>query len=414
MQACKEVQGMSNVIKKAYGEEKDPVMDYRRAMEEAARCLLCEDAPCSKGCPAGTDPGKFIRSLRFKNICGAVETIRENNPLGASCAAVCPYDKMCEKECSRTGIDKPIRIGELQRFLMEQEASEDMHYIKADPLCGKKVACVGGGPASIACARELARRGVGVTIFDAHEKLGGALTYEITPTRLPQNLLDEDIRQLLELPVTFRGGTKVGRDQLVQMKKDYDAVFCGIGLWETKKLDIPGIDLEGVRYAIPFLEETKVRGTEVQLPDHVVVIGGGDVAMDCVTTAKELGAEKAAIVYRRSIEEAPANMEEVRFVQAMGVPIYTEFAPAEVIGENGHVVGLKCKSRDGYSVMTIKAEMIVLAIGQEQQAEFAEIREGDGLFIGGDMAYGRGRTVVEAVADGKEAARKIAGYIGLD
>ena len=128
---------MSKVIERAYAAEKEKAFDYRRAMEEAARCLLCEDAPCSKGCPAGTDPGKFIRSLRFKNVKGAAETIRENNPLGGSCAMVCPYDRMCEEACSRCGIDKPIQIGAIQRYLVEMEARDNMRFVKAGKPTGK-------------------------------------------------------------------------------------------------------------------------------------------------------------------------------------------------------------------------------------------------------------------------------------
>lgn len=147
---------MSKVIKKAYAEEMKQGYNLRTAMEEASRCLLCHDAPCSKSCPAKTDPAKFIRSLRFRNIKGAAETIRENNPLAGCCAEVCPYGQLCEQACSRTGIDKPIEIGKLQKFLVEMEKREGMEFLHVEEKRDGKIACVGAGPASLACARELA------------------------------------------------------------------------------------------------------------------------------------------------------------------------------------------------------------------------------------------------------------------
>lgn len=404
---------MSQVIEKAYAAEKEKVFDYRRAMEEAARCLLCEDAPCSKGCPAGTDPGKFIRSLRFKNVKGAAETIRENNPLGGSCAMVCPYDRMCEEACSRCGIDKPIQIGAIQRYLVETEAREDMRFVKADASTGKRVACVGAGPASLACARELARRGVAVTIFEAKEKAGGVLSYGITPTRLPQDMIDHDIQLIKDLGVTFELNTPVDFAKLDELRQTYDAVFVGVGLWAAKKPSLPGDDLEGVETALDFLARARTCPDAMNLPDHVVVIGGGNVAMDCATTAKQLGAKKTAIVYRRSVAEAPADMDEIRFVQNMGVPIHTEFAPEAILGEGGKVAGLFCKSRDGYSEMKIKADRIIFAIGQKQTDDYAPLKAGGNLYIGGDDAHDQGATVVEAVAEGKAAAEAMLGQMGL-
>jgi dihydropyrimidine dehydrogenase (NAD+) subunit PreT len=175
---------LSKVEKKKFTDESDKQYGYnlRTAREEALRCLLCEDAPCSKGCPAGTDPGSFIKSIRFNNVKGAAETIRSNNVLGGTCARVCPYDRLCEEYCSRCGIDKPIQIGRLQRFAVEQEKSFKMKVLEA-PQKKKagKVACIGAGPASLACAAKLATNGYKVTIYDEQEKAGGVLSYGITP-----------------------------------------------------------------------------------------------------------------------------------------------------------------------------------------------------------------------------------------
>ena len=399
---------MSKITKKEYGEEMEKGFNLRTAMEEASRCLLCHDSPCSKGCPAGTDPGKFIRSLRFRNIKGAAETVRENNPLAGCCAQVCPYGKMCEQACSRTGIDKPIEIGKIQRFLVEEEKNQGMEFLKAAEPKKEKIACVGAGPASLSCARQLALEGYSVTVYEAQDKAGGVLTYGIIPTRLPQEVVDFDIQTIEKLGVEFKFNEPIDASKLEELKNDYDAVFVGAGLWKSKMVDIPGKDLEGVVTAIDFLREAKTNTDQLVLGENVIVIGGGDVAMDCVTTAKQLGA-KATIVYRRTIEEAPADMDEVSFVQSMGIPIVQEFAPAEIVGEDGHVTAMRFEGRDGESGLTMKTDQVVLAIGQAVGDDVADIAAGENVFTGGDMVNG-GKTVVEAVAEGKEAAEKIEDY----
>jgi dihydropyrimidine dehydrogenase (NAD+) subunit PreT len=397
---------MSKVIKRAYGEEMEKGYNLRTAMEEASRCLLCHDAPCSKSCPAGTDPAKFIRSLRFRNIKGAAETIRENNPLAGCCAEVCPYGQLCEQGCSRSGIDKPINIGKLQKFIVEQEKEQGMEFLKKEAAKPEKIACVGAGPASLSCARELALKGYGVTIYEAQEKAGGVLTYGIIPSRLSQEIVDFDIQTIEKLGVTFKFNETIDAAKLECLKAQYDAVFVGTGLWKSKIVDIPGKELDGVVSAIEFLKDARTNAEKMNLGKTVLVIGGGDVAMDCVTTAKQLGA-KATIVYRRTVEEAPADIAEVSAVQAMGIPIIQEFAPAEILGENGHVTAMKFAGRDGESELTMKADQVVFAIGQTADDTTADITESDKVFTGGDMVNG-GKTVVQAVADGKIAAIKIA------
>ena len=401
----------------------------RTAMEEAARCLLCIDAPCSKGCPAGTDPGKFIRSIRFRNVKGAAETIRENNVLGGSCARVCPYDRLCEEYCSRCGIDKPIQIGKLQRFAVEQEKAYKMKILKA-PVAKKatKVACVGAGPASLACAAKLAQEGYQVTIFEAQAKAGGVLTYGITPARLPQHVVDFDIKAVKDLGVKFVFDTKVGEDITIdELKKaGFKAIFIGAGLWEAKLPAIPGIELKGVTNAIDFLKAARDSKGEFNPGKSVVVIGGGDVAMDCATTAKLLGAEKVAVYYRRTLEEAPANMTEIQYATCLGVTITTNFAPAEIVGDK-KAEFITFTGRDGVSSAKVAADTIVFAIGQapEDLTKVAPVKLTEkgmisanakgktnvaGVFAAGDAVNG-GKTVVEAVADGKEAAAEILNYL---
>ena len=166
---------MTKVRQLPYGELAENGWNVRLVMEEAARCLLCDDAPCSHDCPAGTDPWKFIRSIRFKNFKGAARTIRNNNILGASCAEICPRERLCEKACSRCGIDRPIQIGRLQAFAMDQEKIFKIKTLEAAASNGKKVLCIGAGPSSLSVAAELAKMGCDVTIVDENEKAGGLL-----------------------------------------------------------------------------------------------------------------------------------------------------------------------------------------------------------------------------------------------
>lgn len=421
---------MSKVVKKKYTEEAVPGYNLRTAREEARRCLLCHDAPCSAGCPAGTDPGSFVRSIRFNNVKGAAETIRKNNPLGGCCARVCPYDKLCEEACARCGIDKPIEIGKLQRFAIEQEKAFGMKTLQA-PAKKKaaKVACIGGGPASLTVAAKLAEAGYRVTVFEAEEKPGGVLTYEIVPARLPQATVDHDIKQIKNLGIKFVFGVKVGKDlSLADLKKEYDAVFVGIGLRGSKEVDVPGADRKGVWMATDYLRAARVSKGKFDVGKKVIVIGCGDVAMDCAATAKLAGAEKVMIYYRRTIEEATANINEIQYVQSMGVTITTEFYPKEIIGKGKKVEFVLFGSRDGKSEAKVMADTVVFALGPapeglKELGDFkitekgriaANVKTGKtnlaGVFAAGDIVNG-GKLLVEAVAQGKAAAESIIAYL---
>ena len=391
---------LSKVVKAAYTAEAVAGFTHRTAIEEAARCLLCHDAPCSKGCPAGTDPAKFVRSIRFRNVKGAAETIRSNNVLGGSCARVCPYDRLCEEACSRCGIDRPIEIGKLQRYAIEQEEIFGMKTLEAGEAKPGKVACIGAGPASLAAAAELRKAGYAVTIFEKEEKAGGMLTYGIVPSRLPQSVIDHDVAMVEAMGVKFEFGKKV----TIADVDDYDAVFVGTGLWGTKLPEIPGTELKGVYAAADYLKAARTSGK--QEGKKVVVIGGGDVAVDCAVTAKLLGAEDVRIVYRRTLEEAPGNMNEFQYALSLGIGMTTNMAPAAI----GSELKLAC-------------DTVVFAIGQKAEpVEGVAANEKGGVaaeegktnvakvFAAGDIVNG-GKTVVEAVAAGKEAAAAIAAYL---
>ncbi|MDO4545428.1 MAG: FAD-dependent oxidoreductase [Bacillota bacterium] len=413
---------MSKVVKAKYTAEAVAGFTHRTAMEEAARCLLCHDAPCSEGCPAGTDPAKFIRSIRFRNVKGAAETIRENNVLGGSCARVCPYDKLCEEACSRCGIDKPIEIGKLQRYAVEQEKLFKMKTLKA-PAKKKaaKVACVGAGPASLACAAELAKDGYKVTVFEREEKAGGVLTYGIVPSRLPQAVVDHDIAQVKGLGVKFQFNTEVKEADL----EDFDAVFVGAGLWGANLPKIKGIELKGVYAAVDFLKKARVNKNDFKPGKKVLVVGGGDVAVDCAVTAKLLGAEDVKIVYRRTLEEAPGNMSEFQYALSLGIGITTGMAPDAINGDKKVKTVDFAGFRDKGAKLTLSADTIVFATGQtpEDMSKVAPVKvtdkgtikapkgkAGGKFFAAGDIVNG-GKTVVEAVAAGKEAATAMIAYL---
>lgn len=414
-------------MKAKYTAEAVAGFTHRTAMEEAARCLLCLDAPCSEGCPAGTDPGKFIRSIRFRNAKGAAETIRENNILGGSCARVCPYDNLCEEFCSRTGIDKPIQIGKLQRYAIEQEKAYKMEILKA-PAKKKngKIACVGAGPASLACAAELAKEGYRVTIFEKEEKPGGVLTYGITPSRLPRAVVNHDIAQVKKLGVKFVLNTEVGKDVNLD-EMDFDAAFVGAGLWGSRMPDIKGVELKGVYNAIDFLKEASVKKNAFDPGKTVVVVGGGDVAIDCAVSAKLLGAEDVKIVYRRTLEEAPSNMTEWHYATSLGIGVTTNMAPAELLGKGKTLEYAVFNGRDKKSGLKLACDTIVFAIGQQpyniEKIAGVKLNEKGGIaakstgktnlakvFAAGDIVN-NGKTVVEAVAEGKEAAASILKYL---
>jgi len=404
---------MTIVRQLPYGELAKKGLNIRLAMEEASRCLLCDDAPCSHDCPAGTDPGRFIRAIRFRNFKGAARIIRENNILGASCAEICPQERLCEKACSRCGIDKPIWIGDLQAFAMAQEKDLKFDVLEAAPSCGKKVACIGAGPSSLSVAAELAKKGVEVTIYDENEKAGGMLRYGITPSRLSDAIIDQDIQAVTKLGVKFVLGKRIAKDELAALRKDNDAVYVGVGQSASKMIpNMKGADLQGVDTALPFLKNARVRNGQIGNLGNVVIIGGGDVAMDCASTARQCGAKSVTIAFVETWETMPASKKEVNYVVDLGCTILPGFKPVEVCGD-GKVSSVKLAAMEGNSAMTLDADTVVFAVGQKISDDYKDIKADGNLFVGGDAALVRGATVVEAVKSGKEIAADIAKFLQI-
>ena len=382
-------------------------------MEEASRCLLCHDAPCSLSCPAGTDPAKFIRSVRFKNFKGAAETVRINNILGAICARVCPTERYCQQGCSRSGIDKPIDIGRIQRYITDFEDACKMEILEAKPLNGKKVAVVGSGPAGLSVAGLLAQDGYKVTIFEKDAKAGGYLRYGIPEYRLPSAVVDKEIKRIQKLGVEIVLNHRV--EDLKVLQKEYDAVVVAVGHSAGKMLPI----FAGHRYvktAVEFLHQCKQKKGNVKVPDNVLVIGGGDVAMDTVTTLKLLGVKQVTDVVYETFDEFKASKKELRDAQSERVSIIDGYVPVSLKGKT-----VKFAHRFIPAELKIKADLIILAVGQYTEAgllglpvnKLQEVEEVNGnLFTCGDISKGNEKTVVYAVRNAKEVAYKVKKYLG--
>ena len=401
-------------------------IDVMAAIEESARCLLCHDAPCSAACPAQTDPAKFIRSIRFENYKGSAQTIRENNILGGICARVCPYDKYCEGACLKTGIDRPIRIGFLQQFATDYERAVGLDVLEKAESNGVKIAVIGSGPAGLSASAKLAQKGYEVTVFEENEKLGGWLTYGIPEERLPQDIVEYEIGYVKNLGVTFKTGIKVGRDiSIAELQNSgFSAVLIAVGLHINSQLGIKGEECSNVVDGTDFLSQAKNGG--VNVGKKVIVIGGGDVAIDCAMVAKSLGAQDVKILYRRTIEKMPANTEEKNMLFGAQIPIFTGFKPTEIIAKDGVAISIKAAGMFDDSAIELPTDMIITAIGQkaEDVKKLFGIAVADGgmievtgyktsvsgVFACGDITQGD-KTVVFAVQAGKDAADEIDRYI---
>ena len=428
--------------------EISPRMTSRQAAVEAARCLYCFDAPCTLACPTHIDVPAFIKKISTGNLRGSARVILEANILGESCGRVCPTEVLCEGACVMVekGI-KPIEIGRLQRYAVDYALDRKLQLFSAGVPNGKKIACIGSGPASLACAAELAKRGYRVTIFDRHALAGGLNTYGIAAykTRADDSL--KEIEMVRALGVEFRQKTEAGRDiPFEQLERDFEAIFIGVGLGETWGLNLPGEDLIGVCGAIEFIEATKLRSfSEVEVGRRVACIGAGNTAIDVVTAAKRLGAEFVHLIYRRSEQDMSAFRYEYELAKVDGVIFHWCAQPVRIIGENGRVSAVECvrtqvegtKGRAKYKVTPIpgtefklEVDMVVRAIGQKPVTDLftaikgIEVRENGAVvvrgnhqtgnakyFAGGDCVNG-GKEVVDAVAEGMAAARGIDEWLG--
>lgn len=417
-----------------------PPLDRQGALLAAARCYYCYDAPCIQACPTGIDIPTFIRGISTDNLRGAADEILGANILGGMCARVCPTEILCEGDCVRNlDDDQPVQIGALQRYATDWVYRDGATLFERAPATGRRIAVVGAGPAGLSCAHSLARAGHEVTIFDAQAKPGGLNEYGIAAYKVPQ-FAQREIDWLLSIGgIQIRCGEALGRDfALAQLRRDFDAVFLGMGLGGVNALGLEGETLAGVRNAVDFIAELRQCGKLSSLPvgRRVVVIGGGNTAIDAAVQSKRLGAEAVTLVYRRGPESMSATGHEQAFAKSEGVHVVHWAQPRRLLGRDGVLSGVEFEytqldesgrlmgSGDGF---TVPADWALKAIGQvlvpgplqADAAELLQLQGGriavndeyatslPGVWAGGDCVGGKTDLTVQAVEDGKRAAMSI-------
>ncbi len=411
-------------------------LERYEAKVAADRCFFCHDAPCMTACPTSIDIPLFIRQIATGNAVGAAKTILDSNIMGAMCARVCPTEQLCEEACVREALEgKPVEIGRLQRHATDALFATGRQLYAAGPSSGFRVAVVGGGPAGLSCAHRLATLGHAVTIYEAHDKLGGLNEYGIAAYKANDDIAQREVEYILGVGgITVKTGMRIGRDvQLGDLAAQYDAVFLGIGLGDTNALGIAGDDAAGCADAVDYIAMLRQADDLATLPigRRVVVIGGGMTAIDIASQAKRLGAEEVTIVYRRGAAEMGASPYEQEVAQTTGVLIRHWAMPKAVHAEGGGVSGVtfeRTALRDGKLIgtgetFTLPCDQLFRAIGQTFVAgdvggvlELAggRIKVDPGhrtshpkVWAGGDcVAMDRDLTVV-AVEHGKRAAASI-------
>ncbi len=340
---------------------------------EANRCLYCYDAPCMNACPTHIDVASFIAKIAQGNLKGSARDILIANPMGASCARVCPTSELCEGACVYAKDDSPIRIGDLQRYALDELQRSGEQLFSPGKPTGKTVAIVGGGPAGLSTARDLRLAGHAVTIFDAHDALGGLNTYGIVPFRLSTDVALWEAQQVADLGVDVRTGVRVGDDVKIEsLLADFDALVIACGMGSVPKLGIPGETLPGVWDALDFIERAKSDRDVGDIGNRVAVIGAGNTAIDALTCAKRMGAERVTMYYRRGEEQMTAYDFEYEFAKQEGIEFRFHCAPVRIDG-NGRaesVAFARTEMRDGKLVtvpgseFTEPASAVVSAIGQ--------------------------------------------------
>jgi len=412
-----------------------PMLDKKRAIVDSARCFFCHDAPCVEACPTDIDIPNFIRMISTGNVKGAAEKILAENIFGGMCARVCPTEILCERSCVRnTSEDRPVDIGALQRYAVDQLIDAGHQPFTRAESSGKRVAVVGGGPAGLSCAHRLAVLGHHVTVYEARTHLGGLNEYGIAAYKTVDDFAQREVQFILSVGgIDVKTGRRLGKDlQLADLARDYDAVFLGIGLGGVNALDLAGEgELKGVLDAVGYIAELRQAKDKAALPvgRKVVVIGGGNTAIDIAIQTKKLGAEDVTIAYRRGAENMSATDHEQAFAQVSGVKIKHWVRPVALIGKNGAIAGIELEyTRIGLDgklegtgeTFTLECDQLFKAIGQTLTApQGLNLAKGkivvDGDFktslakvwAGGDCIASGTDLTVQSVQDGKLAAHAI-------
>ncbi|HXG98534.1 MAG TPA: NAD(P)-dependent oxidoreductase [Gemmatimonadales bacterium] len=387
-----------------------PPLTNDAALLEANQCLYCHDAPCTIACPTHIDVPAFIKKIATGNLRGSARVILAANPFGHSCARACPVEVLCEGACVLNDRDEqPIKIALLQRHATDYVLDTKLRLFQPGPRTGKRVAVVGAGPAGLACARDLRRHGHAVTVFEAKTQPGGLNTFGIAEYKLKADVALAEVQDILDLGVELKTGVTI--TSLEPLLAEYDAVFVGVGLGDTKALGIPGEDLPGVVDALTFIAHLKTHPyRDTAVGRQVVVIGAGNTAIDAVTQARRLGAASATIVYRRGEADMPCYHYEYELAKRDGCGFRFNAAPQRIIGNgSGGVSGLEVRTDRGNE--TIPCDMVIVAIGQGARAELMWPKDDPRVFVGGDCANG-GAEIVNAAAEGVAAAKRIDALLG--
>lgn len=414
-----------------------PLLTEQQALAEANRCLYCHDAPCVTACPTAINIPEFIKRIATGNTAGAAKTILSSNILGHSCASVCPVEVLCAGDCVYHEMDQaPIMIGRLQRYATEHAYAKGLHFFEKGAPTGKKVALVGGGPASLACAHELTRLGHEAVVFEGRSMPGGLNTTGVAPYKLHAEEALREVEYVASIGFEIRTKTWVGKDlSFEELLAGHDAVFLGAGLGPDSSLGLPGEELPGCVGAVALIERLKNDGAfQLEGVQEALVVGGGNTAIDAVRELKHLGVPKVTMVYRRGEAEMSGYAHELAWARKEGVLTEYWAAPVAVEGE-GQATGLRCQrtqvDAEGRLVpvagsdFVLPAQLIVKATGQEKLTALlsalpgVQVEKGKvvvdaatgqtghpKVFAGGDCANG-GKEVVNAAAEGKRAAQGI-------
>jgi glutamate synthase (NADPH/NADH) small chain len=425
------------------------------ASEEAARCLKCKNPPCQRGCPVDVPIPEFIDSILHGKYAEGIAIIKSKNALPAICGRVCPQEEQCQKRCVRGKKGDPVNIGRLERFLADWEKEHECQMPVRAPPTGKRVAVIGAGPAGLTAAADLVKLGHEVTLFEALHVGGGVLSYGIPEFRLPKEIVQKEIEYVQKLGVDLRLGYLIGRIHTIPelLEQGYDGIFIGSGAGLPQWTGCPGENLGGIYAANEFLIRVNLmkayafpeQDTPIRIGKHVVVIGGGNVAIDCARISMRLGAT-VCLNYRRSRNELPARREEIENAQEEGLNCKFLSAPVEFSGdEKGWVKSMRCtcmqltepdeRGRQGVqpipcSDFDIPADTVIIAIGQTPNLIIQRTTAGletnprngiicvdsegrtnlKGVYAGGDVATGAA-TVISAMGAGKRAAKSMHEYL---
>lgn len=426
-------------------EDYKPAYTDKQALAEANRCLYCYDAPCIEACPTDINIPEFIRRIAAENTKGAARTILDSNILGLSCASVCPVEVLCVGKCVYNNMDiAPIEIGRLQRYATEYAYDNNIQFYHKGKDTGKKIALIGGGPASLACAAELAILGHNPVIFERHELPGGLNTTGVAPYKMRAENSLREVEYIQQIGVEIKTGVNVGEDiGFEELEAEYDAIFIGAGLGPDSFLNINGEDFDGSFGALDVIETLKLSQFPAERYRKAIIVGGGNTALDALRELGKLGIPEVTMVYRRTEEQMSGYAHELDAARREGAKTQFLTQPIEILGENGKVTGLKCVQMElsepdasgrqtpqpvPGSDFVLETDLVAFATGQGKlidlfnsaglELDWGKVKVNERgqtsnpkYFAGGDCVNG-GKEVVNAAAEGKLAARGIHEYLG--